>query len=365
MLTSPIEQLSQITDPRRQNKNLLHPLKNILTIALTGILCGYDDWVSIEDFAHENKDWFATFLDLSNGIPSHDTFGNVMKRFNKDQMNLYFSRWINENSPTHKHIVIDGKFVQGGHKTNDGLQLVTAYASEARLILAQTDVSEKANEITTLPELLNLIDIKGSTITADAIYCQKDTTKQIIKKGGDYILALKNNHKSLFDDVSLWLNTEFNHNRLKTVQTTEQGHGRRETRCYALSADIDWLEQKSDWIGLKSVLMVESTRQINEQISIQRRYYLSSLTDLQVISEHIRNHWAIENCQHWVLDVAFGEDGQQALERNAKSNKALLTRSALNLIRQNGDNNMSIKRNKIRASQNDEFREQVLFGQKL
>lgn len=177
--------------PKTTKQNLLHPLKNILTIALTGILCGYSDWVAIEDFASENQAWFASFLDLTNGIPSHDTFSNVMKRLNKDQINRYFSQWINHNAPKHKHIAIDGKFVQGSHHDNDNLQLVSAYASEAKLILAQTDINDKANEITTLPQLLSLIDIKGSTITADAMYCQKDTTKQIIKQGGNYILALK------------------------------------------------------------------------------------------------------------------------------------------------------------------------------
>ena len=360
MLTNPINHLTQITDPKRQNKNLLHPLKNILTIALVGILCGHDDWVSIEDFAHENQDWFEQILELPNGIPSHDTFSNVMKRLNKDQMNLYFSLWINENSPKHKHIAIDGKFVQGGHKTDDSLQIVTAYASEARLILAQTDVSKKSNEICTLPELLKLIDIKGSTITADAIYCQKETTKQIIKQGGDYVLALKNNHKTLFEDISLWLNTEFDKNRLETIQTIDKAHGRIESRTYALSTNLDWLEQKADWVGLKSVVMVESIRQLNEQTTIQRRYYLSSLTDLKAISGHIRNHWHIENCQHWVLDVAFGEDNQARLERNEKSNKALLTRTALNLIKQNGNNTLSTKRNKIKASQNHEFLDSVV-----
>lgn len=362
MLSNPIDHLIQITDPRRQNNNLLHPLKNILTIALIGILCGYDDWVSIEDFANENKAWFASILDLKHGIPSHDTFSNVMKRLNKNELNLHFSQWINHNSPSHKHIAIDGKFVQGSYKEQDALQIITAYASQAKLVLAQNDVKHKTNEISSLPKLLALIDIGGSVITADAIYCQKDISKHIIKQGADYILALKQNHKTLYEDVSLWLHEQYQQQQLDIHETIDKNHGRIETRRYTLSTDIAWLEQLNEWYQLKSVVMVESIRQIQDKTSIERRYYLSSLTDLKQIAHCIRQHWSIENSQHWVLDVIFGEDSSIKLERNEKSNKALLTRAALNLIRQNGDDKLSVKRQKIRASQNLEFRERLLFG---
>ncbi|MDO5651590.1 MAG: ISAs1 family transposase [Moraxella sp.] len=141
MLTNPIDYLSQIQDPRRQNKNLLHPLKNILTIALIAVICGYLDWVDVEDFGNENKAWFAKFLDLTHGIPSHDTFGNVFKRLNKDELAQYFSHWVNDTQSKHPHIAIDGKFIQGGYKDDDALQLVTAFASATKLVLAQIDVA--------------------------------------------------------------------------------------------------------------------------------------------------------------------------------------------------------------------------------
>ena len=365
MLTNPIDHLMQINDPRRQGKNLLHPLKNILTIALTATICGYLDWVDIEDFGVENQTWFAKFLDLKNGIPSHDTFGNVFKRLNKDELIKHFSQWINANQTAHPHIAIDGKFVQGSHKDDDALQLVTAFASATKLILAQTDIANKANEISTLPQLLKLIDIKGSIITADALYCQKDITKQIIKAKADYILALKNNHKLMYEDVSLWLNTEFDNNKLAILETIDKDHGRIETRKYAISTDINWLENKSEWTSLNAVVMVESTREIKDKISTERRYYLTSLTDLPTIATTIRELWSIENSQHWVLDVIYGEDNQKSLERNEKANKALLTRTALNLVRANGDKNLSVKRSKMRASQNKDYLEQLLFGVKL
>lgn len=346
MLTNPIDYLSQVHDPRRQNKNLLHPLKNILTIALTAMICGYHDWVDIEDFGYENQAWFGKFLDLPHGIPSHDTFGNVFKRLNKEELSQYFSEWINDNQAKHPHIAIDGKFVQGGYKSDNPLQLVTAFASQTKLVLAQMDIADKANEITTLPQLLKLIDISGSIVTADAIYCQKDITKQISTAKADYIFALKHNHKTLYEEVSLWINTQFDNNKLPMIETIDKDHGRLETRRYCLSTELDWLQDKENWTDLNAVVLVESVRESQGKTTTERRYYLTSLTDLTIVAHTIRHHWSIENAQHWVLDVVFGEDNQKSLERHEKANKALLTRTALNLIRANGNERLSVKRSK-------------------
>lgn len=362
MLTNPIDYLSQVQDPRRQNKNLLHPLKNILTIALTAAICGYHDWVDIEDFGNENQVWFATFLDLTYGIPSHDTFGNVFKRLNKNELSQYFSAWINDNIRTHPHIAIDGKFVQGGHGSDNPLQLVSAFASQTKLVLAQMDIASKANEISTLPQLLKLIDISGSIITADAIYCQKNITKQITKAKADYVIALKNNHKTLYEEVELWLNGEANKNNLPMLETIDKDHGRFEIRRYVMSTQLDWLQDKASWTNLNAVVMVESIRDIKGTTTSQKRYYLTSLPDLTIIAEVIRSHWSIENSQHWVLDVIFNEDNQKSLERNEKANKVLLTRTALNLIRANGDSKLSVKRSKMRASQNKSYLKRLCLG---
>lgn len=332
---------------------------------MSAVICGYYDWVDIEDFGNENQAWFAKFLDLTHGIPSHDTFGNVFKRLNKDEISKQFSQWINNNTAKHPHIAIDGKFVQGGHKSTNPLQLVTAFANQTKLVLTQLDVADKANEITTLPQLLKLIDISGSIITADAIYCQKDINKQIHKAKADYIFALKSNHKTLYEEVTFWLNSEFDNNRLPSTQTIDKDHGRLETRRYAISTQLDWLADKEEWTNLNAVVMVESVREIKDKLTTERRYYLTSLTDLTLISNTIRNHWSIENSQHWVLDVVFGEDNHKSLERNEKANKALLTRTALNLIRANGDEKLSVKRSKMRASQNKFYLEQLVFGGEL
>lgn len=362
MLNDPRDFFAELNDPRRQNKNLHHPLENILFIALTAFICGYDDWVSVEDFGKENISWFKKILDMPNGIPSHDTFGNVIKMLNKDHFAICFAHWITNSVKNHKHIAIDGKFLQGGFKDCDAIHLVTAFASETKLVLAQTQVNSKNNEITTLPKLLAMINLKGCVVTADAIYCQKNTCEQIVKAKADYVLALKNNHPTLYDDVFLWLNTQYDKGCLDIHETIDKDHGRIEVRRYALSTDIEWLAYQSDWVGLKAVAMVESTRMVGEMISTERRYYLSSLTDLSQVAETIRAHWAIENSQHWVLDVTFGEDDSVKIQKNARSNKALLIRTALNLLRVHDDSKLSVKRRRIRAAQNIGFREQVLFG---
>ncbi|UZA01735.1 ISAs1 family transposase [Moraxella bovis] len=223
-------------------------------------------------------------------------------------------------------------------------------------------MADKNNEISTLPQLLKLIDISGSIVTADAIYCQKDISKQIIKAKAKYIFALKQNHKTLHEDIVLWLNSKLNNNNMTSIQTVEKDHGRIETRCYATSTQLDWLSGKDDWTNLHAVVMVESIRDVKDKVTTERRYYLSSLTDVNMIADAIRNHWSIENSQHWVLDVIFSEDDQKSLERNEKTNKALPTRTALNLIRVNGDAKLSVKRSKMRASQNKSYLEQLLFG---
>lgn len=365
MLNDPREFFAKLNDPRRQNKNLYHPLENVIFIALTAFICGYNDWVSVEDFAKENRSWFEKVLNMPYGIPSHDTFGNVMKMIDKDHFALCFAHWMTESVKDHTHIAIDGKFLQGGFKDTDSIHLVTAFASETKLVLAQTQVNSKDNEITTLPRLLDMINLKGSVVTGDAMYCQKDVCKQLVKAKADYILSLKRNHELLYDDVKLWLDTQFDSGNLPINETVDKDHGRIEVRRYALSTKIDWLDNSSDWTGLSAVAMVESTRIIGEDSHTERRYYLTSLTDLPIVAQYIRSHWAIENSQHWVLDVTFGEDHSVKLEKNARSNKALLTRTALNLLRDRDDTKLSVKRRRIRASQNLDYREQVLFGRVL
>jgi predicted transposase YbfD/YdcC len=366
MLSNPIPYFELITDPRRETKNKLHPLQSIIFITLCSTLCGYDDWVSIEDFAQEQQDWFKQHIDLPNGIPSHDTLSDVIGRLNKVAFSQALSQWMTNSLPElkSKHIAIDGKTTGGKICDEKSITLVTAFATQARLVLASTEVDKKTNEIKALPELLALIDMKGSIVSMDAMYCQKDICRQLMNKEADYVLSLKKNHATLYEDVSLYLDTQFKSQEIEIKEEIEKGHGRIEIRRYGLSTDVDWLESKEKWAGLKAIGIVESIRDINGTQEKQLRYYLTSLTDLTKFSQVARDHWRIENQQHWVLDVIFGEDNSRSYINNQRSNLAIFRRISLNLL-QSIDDKLSIKRRRIRASMNENYRENIIFQKQL
>ena len=363
-LNNPIDYFNQLTDPRVETKNKLHSLQSIVFIVLCATLCGFDDWNSIEDFAEEQADWLKQYVDLSNGIPSHDTLSRVFGRLDRTEFARVFAQWVSDSLPSldRQHIAIDGKMIGGGFGQNHSINLVTAFATDLKLVLGVHQVDKKTNEINALPELLSLIDIKGSIVSMDAIYCQKDISRQIIAAKADYVLALKQNHKTLYEDVSLWLNTQAAQHPQDFVEEVNKDHGRIETRRYYLSTEIAWLSQASEWFGLKGLGMVESTRDIKGKREVQRRFYLTSLTQLDDFRSTVRNHWAIENQQHWVLDVAFSEDANRAYSNNQRSNLALFRRVALNLLRVNGTASLSAKRSRMKALMNAQYRQQLLFG---
>lgn len=229
-------------------------------------------------------------------------------------------------------------------------------------MLAQRAVGEKANEISAIPELLALLDITGAVVTVDAMGCQKAIARAISEAGADYVLALKDNHPTLHEDVQLWLDSEIARGRLALEETVEKDHGRIEVRRYALSTDLDWLEQKSAWRGLHALGRVESTRIIGDQTTTEYRYYLCSLTDPRRFAEAVRTHWQIENGQHWILDVQFGEDACRARKDHSAENLALIRRAALNLLRHNGPRRDSLRQRKLRAALSDDYRLRLIQG---
>ena len=285
-------------------------------------------------------------------------------RLDRTEFARVFAQWVSDSLPSldRQHIAIDGKMIGGGFGQNHSINLVTAFATDLKLVLGVHQVDKKTNEINALPELLSLIDIKGSIVSMDAIYCQKDISRQIIAAKADYVLALKQNHKTLYEDVSLWLDTQAAQHPQDVVEEVNKDHGRIETRRYYLSTEIAWLSQTSEWFGLKGLGMVESTRDIKGKREVQRRFYLTSLTQLDDFRSTVRNHWAIENQQHWVLDVAFSEDANRAYSNNQRSNLALFRRVALNLLRVNGTASLSAKRSRMKALMNAQYRQQLLFG---
>jgi predicted transposase YbfD/YdcC len=358
----------EVPDPRRTTRNKLHELPDIIMLTLCAVICGCEDWVAIEDFGHESETWLRKFLPLNNGIPSHDTISDVMGRIRSEPFAQAFARWAQHVLPelNAPHIAIDGKALHGSRNGEQGAtHILSAYATQARWVLAAQAIPEKANEITAIPDLLKQLELRGALITIDAIGCQKNIAKAIIDNQGDYVLVLKDNHPTLHDDVTTWLQAENAQGHVRVHETLEKDHGRIETRRTVVSTELEWLGQRADWAGLKAVAMVEATRTIGSKTSTEQRYYLCSITDPTRIALAIREHWRIENAQHWVLDVQFGEDANRSRKDHSAANLGLIRRTGLNLLRQASDaktTKMSLKRRKLRAMMVPSYREFVLFG---
>jgi len=364
-LLDPRPYFADLPDPRRETRNKLHKLHDILIIVLCAVLSGVEDWVGMADFAQEKEAWLRGFLELPNGIPSHDTLSDVMGRIDPVAFRMAFTTWATAALPAlaDEQVCVDGKTVRGSRDGATGaIHLVSAFAGRARWVLAQQAVAEKSNEITAIPDLLALLDLQGAVVSIDAMGCQKAIAHQIVEAGADYVLALKDNHPTLCADVHLWLDTEVAGGRLPVQETVEKDHGRIEIRRYALSDQIDWLEAKPDWAGLQAVGRVESIRIIGDQTSTECRYFLCSFPHRDQFAATVRGHWGIENQQHWVLDVQFGEDACRTRKNHSAENLALMRRMALNLLSGNGLPRDSIRRRKRRAALNDEYRLRLLFG---
>lgn len=363
MLPNPQPYFAALPDPRRETRNKLHKLEDIVMLTLCAILGGYEDWVSIEDFGHENEEWLRQFLELRNGIPSHDTLSDVMGRIDRDAFGQAFAQWVQAGLPSlaEKHVALDGKRLRGSSHGGEVVHLMSAFASEARLVLAVQPMADKGNEISAIGPLLAQLELRGATVTIDAIGCQRSVAETIVKQKADYVLALKDNQHTLCEDVRFFLDDRDAQGIVQRSQTTiEKDHGRIETRRVVLSTDIDWLQAHHAWPGLKAVAMVESERELRGKRSTERRYFLCSFCDVERVAQVIRAHWSIENQQHWILDVQFKEDANQTRHKRAASNLALIRRTALNLLRQD-PSTLSMRRRKIRASSNHQYREQLLF----
>lgn len=278
MLPDPRPYFADLIDPRRETKNKLHRLNDIVMIVFCAVLSGIEDWVGMEDFALEKEPWFRGFLELPNGIPSHDTLSKVFGRLKPEPFAEAFLRWVQAALPSllGEPICLDGKTLRGSRAEEGPVHLVSADANQARMVLAQQAVAEKSNEITAIPNLLSRLDLRGATITIDAMGCQKAIARQIAEAGGDYVLALKDNHPTLCEEVGLWLDPVISERRLPQHETTEQDHGRIEIRRYALSDHLDWLESKPEWAGLQAVGRVESIRILGDKTTTETRYFLGS-----------------------------------------------------------------------------------------
>lgn len=366
------EHFAEIDDPRYQHSPP-HALLDIITIAICGIICGADDWVAIEEFGFAKEAWFKTFLRLPYGIPSHDTFRSVFSKLDPEQFRMSFIRWVEAISAlTFGEVVpIDGKTVRRSHdkgQDKQAIHMVSAWASENGLVLGQVKVDDKSNEITAIPELLRLLAINGCIVTIDAMGCQTDIAAQIISQGADYVLALKDNHKRLHQEVQrLFTDALSNPNTTipyKFDQTVNKDHGRIETRrCWTIDdpAYIDYLDPQGRWPELRTVVRIETQRQVGAEISCDTRHYLASLAGDPIhLNQVIRTHWHIENKLHWVLDVAFREDDCRVRQGYAAENLAVLRHIALNLLKQEKTAKCGIKNKRLKAGWDNDYLLKVL-----
>jgi predicted transposase YbfD/YdcC len=362
---------AELTDPRI-DRSRLHELLDIVAIAIAAVVAGADSWDDIEDFGAAKHSWLKTFLALPNGIPSHDTFRRLFERLDPDEFQRGFLSWIEAlHEATDREVVaIDGKTLRRSFDRADGrsaLHLVHAWATANHLLLGQVAVDEKSNEITAIPELLRMLSVSGAIVTIDALGCQKEIARTIRDRGADYVLALKGNHERLFEQVVAFFDGAcargMEGSGLRDHREWDGGHGRTEARrCWA-TADLDWLAGREEWDGLRSVAMIEAERFVGETLSVETRYYLSSLpADAELLNEAVRSHWGVEDSLHWVLDVTFGEDRSRIREENAPENFGLLRRLALCLLKKETSSKRSIKGKRLRASWDESYLRRVLCG---
>lgn len=365
-----LDHFSGLEDPRSE-RNRLHTMAEILLTTLAAGVCGAEGWQDVEDFGRIKVAYLRQFLPFKNGIPSDDTFRRFFRALNPEIFQGLFRSWVQSFQPDLQAgvIAIDGK---SSRRSFDGdekmLHMVSAYATEARLVLGQEKVSEKSNEIRAIPKLLTCLDLKGSTVTIDAMGCQYKIADQIVHQEGDYIFALKGNQSTLNDDVRLYLNDVKNEATFSYDETYDKGHGRIERRECWVSYDVEWLkEQHPHWSTIQSLIRIKSTRELKGKSSSEIRWYISSLKKSAADTlPRVRSHWAIENNLHWVLDMSFGEDQSRIRKHNAPQNMAIVRHMALNLLQLTKETmkRMSIKRLRKIAGW-DDMTLSVILGQRF
>jgi predicted transposase YbfD/YdcC len=368
-----------LKDPRLDRRKR-HLLIDVITIAICGVVCGCDDWQQIAVFGKNRKDWLGQFLQLSNGIPSHDTFERVFDRIDPAAFGRCFRAWTNAlcDALALKHIAIDGKTLRGSGRASGTaklkpLHLVSAWASAQQLTLGQVAVDDKSNEITAIPELLDLLCIKGALVTIDAMGCQKEIAAKIRDAGGDYILAVKDNQPTLHADIQdsfiKAFETDFKGLDYDQFETYDRGHGRRETRSYTIIKNPESLTQKDLWrdlnvIGVCTSVCIVGNPDVDPDTvreSTEVRYFIGSRkANAKTYGQAFRSHWGIES-MHWSLDVSYAEDKSRVAKRNGAENLASVRRLTLALLKRH-PSKQSIACKRLNAALDVDFLEEVLRG---
>ena len=359
-----------LTDPRIE-RTRAHDLFDLVVVALCGTIAGADSWMDIERFGNDRLDWLRTFLKLANGIPSHDTFGRVFALLDPARLAECIQQWLRDiGRQIGGHIAIDGKTLRGSFDKAAGrnpLHLVSAWASEARLTLGQIAVDAKSNEITAIPLLLELLDLKGATVTIDAMGCQKQIAAKIVAGGGDYVLALKDNQPTLHEAVVQEFMTALEQDtppaELRKHVTLETSHGRQQRREYLALPASKRLPGFADWAGLATLVMVLRVTQKGGVEKEEISYYLSSLPPkVKKLARCIRQHWSIESQLHWVLDVTFTEDASRIRQRHAPQTSAMLRRLAVSILSKDTSLKDTIRGKRYRACLSTDTLERILLS---
>ena len=360
-----VEHFAGLDDPRCNGK-IEHLLIDILVIAVCAVIAGAESWVDMELYGEDKAEWLATFLALPNGIPAHDTFRRVFMLIDPSDFESRFTAWTQgfAKSTSREVIAIDGKTVRGSFdrgRDQGPLHIVSAWASERGLVLGQRQADAKSNEITAIPELLDTLELKKTIVTLDAMGCQRAIARKILERGADYLVTLKANHGKIFAAVQQHCAeacfTVSAANR-PACDSFDDTHGRVVRRRVFVCPEATLLEPLRDWPGLKTVVAVESIRSINgaQKTDTEIRYFLSSCSDSPVVlARAIRQHWAIENSLHWVLDVTFREDDCRVRDRTAVRNLALLRKIAINLVRRHHNSKSSLRGRRKSAGWNNDY----------
>lgn len=361
----------KLTDPRLK-RTQAHELLDILTIALCAAICGANAWTDVERFGLAKQEWFAKFLKLPGGIPSHDTFGRVFALLDTAEFDACLRSWLRSlhKSMKNQNIAIDGKTLRRSFDRATGqaaLHSVSAWAVGLRLSLGQVAVDDKSNEITAVPKLLELLEIVGAVVTLDAMHCQTETAAAIQAKQADYVLNVKANQPTLFESLQQvfehYGNQDFKAPGLRVHKTTERSHGRDEQREYYVAPAPADLIESAQWAGLQSVVMVYRHREAAGKETDEVHYYISSLPpNVKRLANAIRDHWGIENSLHWVLDVIFAEDDSRIRKGNSPETTAMLRRLALSILEQDTTLKSSLRGKRLQAGWNEDLLAKILTG---
>jgi predicted transposase YbfD/YdcC len=362
-----------LEDPRRGE--VLHPLVNIVAIALSAVICGCDDFSAIAEFGKGRREWLAKFLDLSMGIPSHDTFNNVLARIKPEAFEACLLEWVlSLHELTEGQIIpIDGKTLRGSYGRGDSkatIHMVSAWAAKNHISLGQVTVDEKSNEITAIPKLLQMIEITGALVTIDAMGCQTEIAETIIAEGGDYCLAVKDNQPKLLEATQEFfedhLLDDFARHPVRRYATQERGHGRVEEREYFIAPVPEDFAPRSRWKKLRALgIAINNVERQGKHVTEVRYYILSKYTSSARFAEAVRGHWSIENRLHWQLDVSYGEDDCRLWRDHAPANFSLLRRTSLSLLKNEPQKKLGIKNKRLAAAFDTNYLEQVLLRKQV